>query len=154
MDGEHAARLTGDGASNQLAAQRTVMAFERTGLATDRTLMAVTRTSLSLIGFGFTIFQFFHKLKDQLLEGVMAAEAPRRMGLALISIGIVLLVMGIVSHLKSTRQHNDRRERLLELGLVRAEPAVRLSPAMISAILLLVVGLSAVANVAFRIGPL
>ncbi len=30
-------------------------------MSADRTLMSVIRTSLSLIGFGFTIFQFFPK---------------------------------------------------------------------------------------------
>jgi len=33
-------------------------------MSADRTLMSVMRTSLSLIGFGFTIFQVFQKLYE------------------------------------------------------------------------------------------
>jgi putative membrane protein len=33
-------------------------------MSADRTLMSVVRTSLSLIGFGFTIFQFFRYLRQ------------------------------------------------------------------------------------------
>ena len=32
-------------------------------MSADRTLMSVIRTSLSLISFGFTIFQVFEKLR-------------------------------------------------------------------------------------------
>ena len=34
----------------------------RTRLSVERTLMSVLRTSVSLIGFGFTIVQFFNRL--------------------------------------------------------------------------------------------
>lgn len=40
------------------------MSFQRARLSAERMLMSVIRTSLSLIGFGFTIFQFFEKLKQ------------------------------------------------------------------------------------------
>ena len=40
------------------------MSFQRTRMSADRTLMSVMRTSLSLISFGFTIFQVFQKLHD------------------------------------------------------------------------------------------
>ena len=49
-------------ASTELASRRTGMSFQRTRMSADRTLMSVMRTSLALIGFGFTIFQFFEKL--------------------------------------------------------------------------------------------
>jgi putative membrane protein len=50
--------------ANELAEDRTDMAFQRTRLAADRTLMAWIRTSLSMISFGFTIFKFFQYLHE------------------------------------------------------------------------------------------
>jgi hypothetical protein len=45
--------------SFELSSRRTGLSFQRTRMSADRTLMSVIRTSLALIGFGFTIFQFF-----------------------------------------------------------------------------------------------
>jgi putative membrane protein len=36
-------------------------------MSADRTLMSVVRTSLSLIGFGFTIYQFFRRRARRLI---------------------------------------------------------------------------------------
>jgi putative membrane protein len=65
-------------------------AWLRTRMSIERTLMAVVRTSVSLIGFGFTIVQFFDRLHD--MEGAGLAtrpEAPRFLGLALIGGGVI-----------------------------------------------------------------
>ncbi len=72
-------------------------AWLRTRLSLERTLMACVRTATALIGFGFTIVQFFAHFKS--IEGVMPAllpNAPRYLGLALIITGI--LVLGISVH--------------------------------------------------------
>lgn len=147
------AELIGGDKSTELSASRTAMSLERTALAIDRTLMAVERTSLSLIGFGFTIFQFFHRLKTEFLDGVLPAGAPRRFGVALIVIGVLLLTMGIGNYVRSMHRLRTRRARLLALGLVHPEEEKRFTPAELSAVLLLVVGLFAILSVAFRIGP-
>jgi putative membrane protein len=87
------------GISVEQSSRRTGMSFQRTRMSADRTLMSVIRTSLALIGFGFTIFQFFEKLKEAgTLSGTHAA---RNFGLALVALGIAMLVLGIVYHFSS-----------------------------------------------------
>ena len=66
----------------------------RTRLAVERTLMAWVRTSVSMIAFGFTIFQFFQRFHD--MRGVAHAErpeAPWYLGLALIVAGVGALAV-------------------------------------------------------------
>lgn len=62
-------------------------AWLRTRLAVERTMMAYMRTAVSLIAFGFTIFQFIDRLHSDRDE-VRYPEAPWYLGLALIFCGI------------------------------------------------------------------
>jgi putative membrane protein len=69
-------------------------AFIRTRLALERTMLAWVRTAIALIGFGFTIVQFFERLGG--MEGVAAATrplGPRYVGLALIGTGVLVLAI-------------------------------------------------------------
>jgi putative membrane protein len=69
-------------------------AWMRTQMALERTLMAATRTAVSLIGFGFTVAQFFEKLVvKEPVGGHLRPETPRNLGLALIAAGVVSLVI-------------------------------------------------------------
>jgi len=69
-------------------------AWIRTRLAMERTLMAWVRTGSSLIGFGFTIVQFFDRM-DSLRDARPARypDAPRYLGLMLITCGVAALVI-------------------------------------------------------------
>lgn len=149
---DHGSKL--DDATVLLSSSRTALAFDRTAMASDRTLMATLRTSLSLIGFGFTIFQFFHSLNTEFLEGRLPSVSPRRFGAALVVLGIILLVLGILNHLKETRARRIRRERLCDQGLLAHLEPVKVSPAMAAAVLLLAIGILAFFSIAFRLGPL
>src|SRR5262245_27483890 len=102
--------------SVELSSRRTGMSFQRTRMSADRTLMSVIRTSLSLIGFGFTIFQFFQKLKD---AGTLAhAAAPRNFGVALVALGILMLIGGIIYHLKLLLHQRYQSDYMVAEGLV------------------------------------
>ena len=68
----------------------------RTRMSLERTLMSWVRTAVSLIGFGFTIVQFFERLGG--MQGVAAPvrpQAPWYFGLALIASGILALVISV-----------------------------------------------------------
>jgi putative membrane protein len=137
--------------NTELAARRTGMAFQRTRLAEDRTLMAVIRTALSLIGFGFTIYQFFQRLREQ--EVVTRAAAPRHFGVALVALGILMLVLGIGYHVQFMLGLRRLRESMRQEGLVHGETVFPVSLTLITALLLLAVGLAAIISMEFQVGP-
>lgn len=144
--------IDSDAASLELSSNRTAMSFERTMMSTDRTLMSAARTSISLIGFGFTIFQFFHALNDKFLNSRLPAEAPRRFGGSLILLGMILLVMALWFHRQEVLALRARRQRLFEEGLIR-QPAVHKTSAAVSvSVLMLVVGALAMLSVATHSG--
>jgi putative membrane protein len=68
-------------------------AWIRTQLGLQRTLMAAVRTAVSLIGFGFTVAQFFERMRSNLPEGLSRtnADVPRALGLTLIAAGVLSL---------------------------------------------------------------
>jgi putative membrane protein len=137
--------------STELAARRTGMSFQRTRMSADRTLMSVIRTSLSLIGFGFTIAQVFQKLREQ--DVITKAAAPRNFGLALVGLGIVLLVLGIVYHVQFMVGLRHLRESMRAEGLIHGESSFPVSLTLITALILLAIGLAAIVSMAFQVGP-
>lgn len=137
--------------STEMSARRTGMSFQRTRMSADRTLMSVIRTSLSLISFGFTIFQFFGKLRDSnVLTGV---SSTRNFGHALVWLGIAMLIMGIVYHILFMRGLRRERASMKEAGLIHGESQFPVSMTLITAIVLLVVGLGTAVSMVFHVGP-
>ncbi len=65
----------------------------RTRLSLERTLMSWVRTSVALIGFGFTIVQFFEHLHSEVVAPALRPQAPRYLGLALIAAGVLALLI-------------------------------------------------------------
>jgi|SRR4051812_25469962 putative membrane protein len=139
--------------STELAARRTGMAFQRTRLSADQNLMSVIRTSLSLISFGFTIYQFFQRaLKDTVLE-VGASHAARNFGRTLVWLGVGMLVIGIVYHVQFMKGLREERLRMRSDGAIFGESRFPASFTLIAAIVLLLIGMAAIASVTFRLGP-
>jgi putative membrane protein len=121
--------------SDELAVQRTVMAM-------DRTLMAWTRTALSLISFGFTIYKFLQYAAEQGAKpGTGPLQGPRHLGMAMISLGVIFLLLASVDFWRDVRRLQPHRRC----------SALRLS--FVMAILLSLMGVLALSNVAFRVGP-
>ncbi|WP_423416344.1 DUF202 domain-containing protein [Hyphomicrobium sp. B1] len=140
-----------DDISVELSLRRTGMSFQRTRMSADRTLMSVIRTSLSLISFGFTIFQVFKKLRDQ--DVITHAGASRNFGVALVLLGIIMLVVGIIYHVQFMLGLRQEREMMRQAGLVHGESRFPPSFTLITAIVLLLIGIFAIVSMLFQIGP-
>jgi putative membrane protein len=147
QEAEGADLVRGD-ARTELASNRTSLSFERTRMSSDRTLMATVRTSLSLIGFGFTIHEVFSRATGLVPH---ADVSGRRLGLALLVMGVLMLAMGIATHSLFDRALGSRRERLYEMRLLRRTVRYHATPTYLIAVSLLLVGLVAIANIAFRL---
>lgn len=122
--------------------------LERMLMDADRMMMQVVTTSLSLIGFGFTLFAFFNSISN----GGVVARADvnaRRIGFALLSLGLLLLALAIWGQV-------GYRAQLARRFAVRGVPIWRecltdcATPSFITALLLLVVGLGALTAVLLR----
>ncbi len=137
--------------NTELAARRTGMSFQRTRMSADRTLMSVIRTSLSLIGFGFTIFQFFEKMRDQ--DVIKRAAAPRHFGVALVLLGIAMLIIGIIYHVQFMLGLRHLRRSMKEEGLIHGESVFPASLTLITAIVLLIIGVAAILSMVYQVGP-
>ena len=148
------ADLIGGSVVNELASQRTELSFEQAAMSSDNALLASVRTSMALIAFGFIIFEYLQKLGGEYLGGSLPAYSPRRFGLALLLLGVLLLCLEILRHRQYRRTRRQRRQELFEQGLIRHPESDGSNSAIIVAILLLLIGLAAIFRVALSAGPL
>ena len=122
-------------------------AWLRTRLSVERTMMSWVRTAVSLIGFGFAIVQFFAHLQH--IPGVEPAYTPRApeyLGLALISCGVLALLISIWQYAWTVRylRHGSFAQIAgLKEGMQ--------SPVVAIAVLLVFVGLFAFTAVLLRL---
>ncbi len=79
------------GPTPQEALTQTHFSWFRTRMSVERTFMSWTRTAVSLIGFGFTIYQFLRSLE----RASERPDAPRNFGLAFIGAGLLAMAMGV-----------------------------------------------------------
>ena len=150
----HAKELLGgtDEASIELSSRRTGMSFQRTRMSADRTLMSIIRTALSLIGFGFTIYQFFGHMVQAADTG-LRPHAPRNFGVALVALGLVLLTLGIIYHLRYMHELRTERVLMTRQGLIHGQSHYPVSLTLITAGLLWALGLMAIVSMTFNVAP-
>jgi putative membrane protein len=138
--------------SFELASRNTGLAVQRTRMAADRTLMAVIRTSLSLLSFGFTISQIFQKLTEsKVLNG--DGNAGHHFGIALVLVGIMMLVLGILYHGQFMLALRISRKQLTADGLIHGKSPFPVSLTLITAVVLLGISIAAIISMIFHIGP-
>jgi len=142
---EHA---VGNGASgDRFDVQMTVgnhFSWFNTRLAVERTFLAWIRTSISLIGFGFTIVQFFQHL--QTLEPAAAnvrPGAPRDLGLALIAAGLGCLVVSSLQYHRGLQYLWSPQFR----SIAGMDTTAQRTPAMFAAVVLMLIGIAALVSV-------
>ena len=117
-------------------------------MSLERTLMSWVRTAISLIGFGFTIVQFFERVQG--MEGVapgLRPQAPRLFGLALILCGVVALAISAWQYRSTLRYISS--QPFAPLAGVGGE--VHKTPALAISMLLLLVGLATFFSLLMRL---
>jgi len=136
----------------EMSSRRTGMSFQRSRLSAERTLMSVIRTALSLISFGFTIYQFLGRLlEEKLVSG--APHAARSFGQALVWLGVGMLIVGIVYHIQFMLSLRKIRRDMHDETLIHAESGFPASFTLVVAVLLLGIGVVALASLTFQVGP-
>jgi len=89
------------GSSEHHLDANTKLGVERTYLSHERTLMAWTRTSVSLIGFGFSIQQFFRVARPNMpSDGLIG---PNEFGLLMMIVGLVALTLAVLQNRADVR---------------------------------------------------
>ena len=120
----------------------------RTRLSVERTMMSWQRTATALIGFGFAIVQYLEHLQQ--IPGARSAylpDAPQYLGLALISCGIVALVISLWQYWWTVRYLWGGAFAPIA-GMTQEG---KQSPVVVVAVLLIFIGLFAFFAVLFRL---
>lgn len=123
-------------------------AWVRTRLSLERTMMSWLRTAVALIGFGFAIVQYMNHLQE--IPGARPAylpTAPEYLGLALISCGVLALVISLWQYFWTVRYLWGGSFAPIA-GLTKEGMQ---SPVIVIAILLIGIGIFAFFAVLFRL---
>ena len=83
--------------SDELAAERTLM-------AAGRTLLAWVRTSTSVISFGFTIFKVLQYVQEVEPAKLMRPRTPRNIGIFMLLAGTIPLFLAIAQYRQTVVQ--------------------------------------------------
>lgn len=89
----------------------TQLSWQRSDLSNLRTLLAWARTAVSMIGFGFTIYNFYKGfLQDLATAG--RADSARNLGLALVIAGTLSMIIAVWNYWLVERTLGHMRETL------------------------------------------
>ncbi|HXY31930.1 MAG TPA: DUF202 domain-containing protein [Gemmatimonadaceae bacterium] len=130
-----------------LPIRETHFSWLRTRMSVERTLMSWIRTSTALIGFGFTIFQFFERFSQ--MEGVAPPKNPnlvRTVALLLIVLGTAGTFVGLIEYRNMV--HYMWSDEFRDIAGVGEKPP--LSPIFVIGVCILGVGLYASVSVFTR----
>jgi uncharacterized membrane protein YidH (DUF202 family) len=118
-------------------------------MKSERLLLATMQCSLSLIGFGFTIYEIFSDVAAR--TGLARANLMgNRVGIALLGLGFILLAGGLWANARTGRQLVARRTQLITRGLMSPTRVVSISPVFVVASLLLLLTLTILAAIGAR----
>lgn len=122
-------------------------AWLRTTMALQRTLMAAVRTSVSLVGFGFTVAQFFDKMRDKVPKSMrdFGQDMPRNLGLILIGAGVLSLMMFLWQYHSSVKHFRSGDYAVL----ASSEPTLH-QPTYVVAFAVILIGIAAFISVFLR----
>ena len=123
------------------------VARERELRDVERTMISIVQASISMIGFGFTIHAFLGNVEAEGMVSIDLDQVARRIGLALVSLGLVNLAWGVWNQLAQLRVIRRRYPALVQGWSPQAYSA---APTFFVASLLLVVGVVAFASMAAR----
>ncbi len=123
-------------------------AWIRTRLSADNTLMSWMRLATTLIGFGFTIVQFFDRFTQRPdVKPAIAPYLPRYLGLALMLAGTFSLAIAIWQYMYFVEYLQSG-----EFGRLALHSRMPVNkPALAIAILLFLSGAAAFLTVVFRL---
>jgi putative membrane protein len=123
--------------------------YERALMEADRMSLYTVQTALSLIGIGFTITTFFSTVAAR-VGAPGGGQAAIIVGVAMMLIGLQLLTMGTWTQARYRRELRRRYADVSPTGAAWAGLQARFTPSFISAVLLMLVGLLALASVVAR----
>jgi hypothetical protein len=86
-------------------------------------IVATTHAGMTTDEFSKTFFQFFQRLRDA--GTIVHAAAPRNFGVALVALGIVMLVIGIVYHVQFMLGLRHERDAMHQDGPIYAQSSSR-----------------------------
>lgn len=112
------------------------LSWLRTELSDVRTLLSWVRTSVSMIGFGFTIYNFYSGFLDEMGSSRMD-DAARNLGLGLVGFGTLAMVIALWNYW-SVKAYLDAMARDLQ---VPAALQRRWIISYLAAVVILIIGL-------------
>jgi putative membrane protein len=119
----------------------------RTRMSVERTMLSWIRTGTAMIGFGFTIYQFFERFND--MPGVTPARHPgtvRTVALALIIIGTTAVLVAIAQYRGMVRYLWSEEFR----DIAGVGDTAKATPTLMVAVLLVLVGVLTIGVILIR----
>jgi putative membrane protein len=112
------------------------LAIARTIMAGDRTLLAWVRTSLSLISFGFTIYNILEYIRASGATRVIRVNTPRNIGIFMIVVGIIPLGFAMFQYKRTLKRCGERGSLLANPSMIAATAIMLLGFLLLCAIVM------------------